>query len=149
MCLHSGSGRWRSFLLIGLLGTALWAGPPFFTDDPEPVELHHMELYLSWMGTRASDGAAGSLPLVEFNEGILPETQLHLVAPLASTLAGRTSDGFNLGAILNLSDRNHVLVSAGRNLSGDRETHLYLGYQLTLDLEPGRAPTLASGPSRP
>ena len=265
MCLHSGSGRWRSLLLIGLLGASLWAGPPFFTDDPEPVELHHMELYLSWMGTRTPDGASGNLPLVEFNEGILPETQFHLVAPLAyakptgspvtrgygdteigfkvrflretdvlpqiglfplvevptgsavrglgaghtqvylplwiqkswgpwtsyggygwwrnpgdgqrnwhylgwllqrdlserltlggelfrrsaTTLDGRTSDGFNLGAILNLSDRDHLLVSAGRNLSGDRETHLYLGYQMTLDLEPGAISALEGGPSRP
>jgi hypothetical protein len=67
----------------------------------------------------------------------------------AATLDGQTTDGFNLGAILNLSERDHVLVSAGRNLSGDRETHLYLGYQMTLELGAGRPPALASGPPRP
>jgi len=78
-----GSGCGRTLILSGLLGTGLLAGPPFFTDDPEPVELHHMEFYLSWVGTRGSGDASGSLPLAEFNLGILPETQLHLVAPVA------------------------------------------------------------------
>lgn len=60
-----------------------------------------------------------------------------------------SSSGFNLGAILNLSERNHVLVSAGRNLSGDRETHVYFGYQLTLSLEKARLPASEGRPVRP
>lgn len=260
-----GSGRRRTLILSGLLGTGLVAGPPFFTDDPEPVELHHMEFYLSWMGTRGPGGASGSLPLAEFNLDILPETQFHLVAPVAyakpagetvtrgygdteiglkirllresdrlpqvgifpmvelptgaaarglgaghtqvylpvwlqkswgpwtsyggygwwrnpgegqrnwhylgwllqrdlsarvtlggelfhhspSAVDGASSSGFNLGAILNLSERNHVLVSAGRNLSGDRETHVYFGYQLTLSLEKARLPASEGRPVRP
>lgn len=224
-----------------------------------------MELYLSWMGLRSPAGASGNLPLVEFNLGILPEAQFHLVAPLAyakpagepvtrgygdtevglkirflresdqlpqvgvfpmvevptgsaerglgaghtqvylpvwlqkswgpwtsyggygwwrnpgegqrnwhylgwllqrelsaqitvggelfqrsaSVRDGVASTGFNVGAILNLSERGHILASAGRNLSGDRETHVYLGYQLTLDLERARLRLSQDRPRQP
>ena len=259
------TGRVGRLVLAALLAASLWAGPPFLTDDPEPVELHHMELYGSWMGSRTPEGASGSLPLLEFNLGILPEVQFHIVAPLAyaqpagqpttrgygdtelglkvrllretawlpqigifplveiptvsaprglgaghtqvylpvwiqkswgpwttyggtgwwrnpgtgqrnwrylgwllqrdlsaqvtlgaelyrqtaSTVGGRASDGCTLGAIVNLSDRDHLLVSAGRNLSGDRETHVYLGYQMTLDLTSTRGAIAGAGPLGP
>jgi hypothetical protein len=223
-------------------------GPPFRTDDPEPVELHHVELYLASTGVDAPDSNSGSLPLVEFNYGVLPDTQVHVVVPYAyaglpgqhtarglgdteigvklrflsegrarpqvgifpmvelptgdaarglgagraqiylplwvqkswgewtsyggvgwwrnpgqgrrdwtyagwllqrkvgSRLAlggevfaatasqegGSGSTGYNLGAILDVTGRHHVLVSAGKNLSGDPETHFYIGYQLTV-----------------
>ena len=34
------------FLLGGLAATNIWAGPPFQTDDPEPIEFRHYEVYL-------------------------------------------------------------------------------------------------------
>lgn len=49
----------------------------------------------------------------------------------AATLQDRTSTGYSLGAIVNISSKHHVLMSAGRNISGDRETHFYVGYQFT------------------
>jgi hypothetical protein len=75
----------KAFLL-----SALWliptvstlAGPPFRTDDPIPVDYHHGEVYLFSTGTRDSDGTGGVGPAVEFNYGILPDTQFHLIAPL-------------------------------------------------------------------
>lgn len=68
--------------LLVALGTSLWAGPPFHTDDPEPVELGHLELYLFAAGVRAQ-GSSGAGPALEFNYGILPDTQFHLVVPWA------------------------------------------------------------------
>jgi hypothetical protein len=226
-----------------------FAGPPFRTDDPEPVELHHVELYLSSEGADAPDGGGGSLPLLEFNYGVLPNTQFHIVVPYAyadpaghhptargfgdielgikfrflsegrvrpqvgvfplvelptgdasrglgagatqiylplwvqkswgkwtsyggagwwrnpgvgqanwgyagwllqrkvaerltvggemfaataSQRGGSGSSGYNLGVVVDVSDAHHVLLSAGKNLSGDSETHFYVGYQLTL-----------------
>lgn len=62
---------------------ALCAGPPFKTDDPEPVELGHLEFYVFAAGQRTAGDSSGLGPAVEFNYGILPETQFHLVLPLA------------------------------------------------------------------
>lgn len=69
----------RRFLLTGLALATLSAGPPFRTDDPQPVDLGHLELY----GFAAGQHASGIGPALEFNYGILPDTQFHLVAPIA------------------------------------------------------------------
>jgi hypothetical protein len=59
------------------------AGPPFQTDDPEPVELHHYEFYVASQQTLTRDGRSGTLPHLEFNYGAAPNLQLHIVAPYA------------------------------------------------------------------
>jgi len=58
-----------------------WAGPPYLTDDPEPVPLHHWELYTFVTGdrTRTTNSVAG--PALELNNGIAPNMQLHLIVP--------------------------------------------------------------------
>jgi len=63
----------------------LQAGPPFLSDDPEPVDLHHWELYVFGEGDRTMDANSISGPAVELNYGIAPNTQLHLVAPIANS----------------------------------------------------------------
>ena len=63
----------------------LQAGPPFLSDDPEPVDLHHWELYVFGEGDRTMDANSISGPAVELNYGIAPNTQLHLVAPVANS----------------------------------------------------------------
>jgi hypothetical protein len=59
------------------------AGPPYVTDDPEPVAHLHWELYLATHHELTSDGATGTAPHVEINFGAAPNLQLHLIAPLA------------------------------------------------------------------
>lgn len=69
-----------------LLAAPAFAGPPFQTDDPEPVDFHHYEFYTFGAidGTGVEMDTVG--PAFEFNWGILPNTQLHIVAPLAAIL---------------------------------------------------------------
>ncbi len=64
--------------LAGRLDRAL-AGPPFQTDDPEPVELGHYEFYVfaASDSTPLEEDPTG--PAFEFNWGALPNTQLHAV----------------------------------------------------------------------
>jgi hypothetical protein len=63
---------------------AAWAGPPFETDDPEPLPAHTGEAYLFCAGSRAADGTAlDAAPGVELNYSFLPGTFAHLVVPLA------------------------------------------------------------------
>lgn len=60
------------------------AGPPFITDDPEPVELHHWEINIGTMDFRDAPGDwSGFAPLLEVNYGALPDVQLHIIAPFA------------------------------------------------------------------
>ncbi len=58
-------------------------GPPYITDDPEPVEHRHYELYLASRQLRTDRGWEGSAPHFEANYGVVPEVQLHIVLPLA------------------------------------------------------------------
>ncbi len=70
------------FLLTILAGSKLWAqGPPYQTDDPVPVDLHHYEFYIfgSADGTPVEMDSAG--PAFEFNWGALPRVQLHAILP--------------------------------------------------------------------
>jgi hypothetical protein len=234
-------------LLLGLAGLGASAGPPFRTDDPQPVGLGHLELYLFSAGQHIPGHSTGVGPAVEFNYGVLADTQFHLVLPYAydrdantptqgglgdlevgikvrflketdalpqiglfplveiptgnadqglgaghtqvylpvwiqkswgpwttyggygwwrnpgpgnqnwtyagwllqrdlgehltlgaeafrttaMALGGQTSTGFNAGGQLNFSGMHHLLFSAGRNVSGEKQTFFYVGYQLT------------------
>jgi hypothetical protein len=79
-------GRWilAGPLFAGLLSaTSAFAGPPFRTDDPEPVDYRHWEVYGFSQSTRISGDLSGTLFGVEVNYGAAPDLQLHVVVPLA------------------------------------------------------------------
>jgi len=225
----------------------VWAGPPFFTDDPETVPYKHWEFYVASQYTKNQDGKSGTAPHFEANYGVLPDLQLHMIVPMAwdrplggstqygvgdmelgakyrfihegeympqvgvfpilvlptgdddrglgegqtklfipvwlqkswgpwtsyggggywinpgdgnqdfwfagwllereitswltlggefffttaDTVDGSDSTGFNLGAIINLTEEHHLLFSAGSDLHGDTDLTVYAGYQLT------------------
>jgi hypothetical protein len=58
------------------------AGPPFGTDDPEPVGLRHWEYYLSSMNTFQPGFMTGTLPHYEINYGIISNGQFHVELPM-------------------------------------------------------------------
>jgi len=72
-----------SFLLILGMGSA-WAGPPFVTDDPVPVEFRHWEVYIAseWEHDK-QEGTSATLPHVEVNYGVIPDVQLHVIVPMS------------------------------------------------------------------
>lgn len=77
----------RGLLILCLVfaaGTnAAQAGPPFRTDDPEPVEYQHWEVYGFSQAIHVHDDTSGALPGLEVNYGAAPNLQIHLVVPLA------------------------------------------------------------------
>lgn len=70
-------------IILGMIPAVAWAGPPFFTDDPEPVELTHWEVYLASQHTKTAEGYTGTAPHVEVNYGAYQNLQLHVIAPVA------------------------------------------------------------------
>jgi hypothetical protein len=66
-----------------LVPTVASGGPPYSTDDPEPVAYRHWEFYLAMQNERTSEGSTGTAPHFEVNFGAAPDLQLHLIAPLA------------------------------------------------------------------
>ncbi len=58
------------------------AGPPFITDDPEPVPYQHFEFYNFSLGTAVRGDTQGEAPAWEYNYGIVPNGQVHIIAPL-------------------------------------------------------------------
>jgi len=69
-------------LFIGftcLLAAAAHAGPPFLTDDPEPVDYRHWEIILATQQFHDADGWAGTSPHMEINYGVAPDVQLHVL----------------------------------------------------------------------
>jgi hypothetical protein len=75
------------------------AGPPFVTDDPEPVPYQHGELYLATEHEVGPGGASGTLPHVEANYGADRGLQLHLIVPLAYARPSGGPAVFGLGDI--------------------------------------------------
>jgi hypothetical protein len=82
--------------LLPLLPVAALAGPPFRTDDPEPVDYQHWEFYTFTSGTHISGDTSGVGPAWEFNYGLIPNGQFHVVAPLAfdSPAGGPSAFGY-------------------------------------------------------
>jgi hypothetical protein len=73
------------------------AGPPFRTDDPEPVEFGHYEFYTFYTGTHVSGDTSGARPGFELNYGLIPNGQFHIVAPLAFDSPAGGPSQFGIG----------------------------------------------------
>jgi len=68
---------------FALACTTLLAGPPYLTDDPEPVDLHHWEVYLFSMGQTSAGVRSGLSPAMEANYGPFEDAQLQFQIPMA------------------------------------------------------------------
>ncbi len=81
----------RALGVAGLLAlasapNAALAGPPFQTDDPEPVDLGHYEFYVFAASDSTPLEADPVGPAFEFNWGALPNTQLHAVLSFGASV---------------------------------------------------------------
>jgi len=79
--------------------TPCLAGPPFFTDDPEPVELRHNEFYVFGTLDHADGASAITGPAIEYNRGIAPSTQFHIVLPMAWNVPAQGATATGIGDI--------------------------------------------------
>ncbi len=84
IAMHARGAGFVLMLLLLLLTPAAKVhaqGPPYQTDDPVPVDLHHYEFYIfgAMDGTPVALGSAG--PAFEFNWGAIPRVQIHAILP--------------------------------------------------------------------
>lgn len=66
-----------SLLLMLLLPNAAFAGPPFVTDDPEPLEKNAWEVNYTVSKTWRDSGASVAIPSIDINYGLTSDIQLH------------------------------------------------------------------------
>jgi hypothetical protein len=91
------SAKTAFLVLFGLISTSLWAGPPFQTDDPDPVDFRHYEVYVfgGWDQTALESDPVG--PAFEANWGAVPNIQLHIIVPLGAAIPSNNPEHFPLG----------------------------------------------------
>lgn len=68
-------------MLLALFSVPALAGPPYLTDDPEPTDTGHYEIYFFSEGATAADGRDGSVG-IDFNYGAAEDLQLSAVLPI-------------------------------------------------------------------
>ena len=88
---------WR-FVVVALLAFAqpALAGPPYVSDDPEPTDYKHYEIYTFSSGTATRNGRAGEMG-IDFNYGAAPNLQLTATLPAGfeSPATGATTFGLS------------------------------------------------------
>jgi len=82
--------------ILGAVPTAQ-GGPPFVTDDPEPVDYQHWEFYVASQDAKLGGDWSGTGPHLELNYGVVPDVQLHLIAPLAYDVPPAGSSHYGYG----------------------------------------------------
>jgi hypothetical protein len=81
-------------ILFSLMSASALAGPPFKTDDPQPVDYLHWEFYIASEQQFTKQETDATYPHIEINYGAISNVQLHIVAPLGYV---HTSEGTHYG----------------------------------------------------
>lgn len=91
----------RSLLVsaLALASIPAMAGPPFMTDDPAPVDYKHSEFYVFSTYDKANDGKTMAVPAFEYNYGVLPDTQFHIVVPFVHDAPDGAPSEYGLGDV--------------------------------------------------
>lgn len=84
-------------LLLCLVPLAAIAGPPYLTDDPDPIDYGTFEIIPAFTVDRASDGEEIAGPVADFNYGIAPDMHLNVGPGIARTLPADAPSQSGLG----------------------------------------------------
>jgi Putative MetA-pathway of phenol degradation len=134
--------RWRVCcgLLLALMMGPTFAGPPYVSDDPQPTDYKHFEIYTFTNGATTRDGTAGQSG-IDFNYGAAPDLQLTATLPAGfdRPVGGRTNVGLSNVELaakyrflhqdtfgLDVSVFPRVFLPAGANGVGDNRVSLLL-----------------------
>ena len=136
-----------AFLPLLLLAPPALAGPPYVSDDPEPTDYKHFEIYAFSSGTATRDGTSGQGG-IDFNYGAAPDLQLTAVLPTGFTHPTDDNLQFGLGNIqlaakyrflhqesfgIDVSFFPRLFLPAGTPTAGDTHTSVLLPLWLQKD----------------
>jgi|SRR5580693_9175145 hypothetical protein len=83
--------------VFGLARPAL-AGPPYVSDDPEPTDYKHFEIYTFNNGTATRSDIGGETG-IDFNYGAAPDLQLTATVPAGFDRPAASGTSFGLGNV--------------------------------------------------
>jgi hypothetical protein len=89
--------RLRPLLLLTLCPLTAWAGPPYLTDDPDPVDYQTVEIIPAFTLDRARDGDEESAPTADFNYGIWPDMHLNIQGGFTREVPENGPSEFGIG----------------------------------------------------
>jgi Putative MetA-pathway of phenol degradation len=128
------------FCLSLLLAQPAFAGPPYVSDDPEPTDYRHFEIYTFNSGTSTRSGTDGETG-IDFNYGGAPDLQLTATLPLGFSFPVGESTQIGLSNIelaakyrflhqatfgWDVAVFPRVFLPSGSNAIGDRNASLLL-----------------------
>jgi len=67
------------------------AGPPFKTDDPQPVDYLHWEFYVASVQQFGRHEIDATCPHLEVNYGVVPDVQFHVLLPIGYVHTDKTT----------------------------------------------------------
>jgi hypothetical protein len=129
-----------ALVLMTALARPAYAGPPYVSDDPEPTDYKHFEIYTFNSGTTTRPGTSGATG-IDFNYGAAPDLQLTATLPLGfdRPAGGNTSIGLSNvelaakyrflhqnGFGLDVSIFPRVFLPSGSNVVGNNRASLLL-----------------------
>ncbi|MBW5435323.1 hypothetical protein FXB41_11200 [Bradyrhizobium canariense] len=142
---------WLGATVLVLLARPAVAGPPFVSDDPEPTEYHHFEIYTFNNGTNTRDGIDGGAG-IDFNYGAAPDLQLTATLPAGFSQSAAGGTNFGLSNIelaakyrflhqdnfgLDVAVFPRVFLPSGSNTIGDNHASLLLPVWVQKDWKGG------------
>lgn len=86
------------FCLWLLVAQPAFAGPPYVSDDPEPTDYRHFEIYTYNSGTNTFNGTDGETG-IDFNYGAAPDLQLTATLPLGFSVPDGEAAQFGLSNV--------------------------------------------------
>lgn len=84
-------------LVLGTVTPAM-AGPPYLSDDPEPTDYQHFEIYTFTNGSATRVGTSGEGG-IDFNYGGAPNLQLTATVPAGYSIPSSGPSALNLGNV--------------------------------------------------
>jgi len=89
------------FVVLSLFLQTTLAGPPFITEDPEPVDYKHYEIYLYSSVETLNSTVNFQAPALDWNYGLIPNVEINVVIPFAINVSNDAmiANGAGLGDI--------------------------------------------------